>query len=230
MSANKKKSIPRWVVLLVVLFAAVNWLSQNGSDFLSGNDSTSSAGSGAVAGSGGPAGKIGDYDVLQNCQLVNHRHNDGDSFLVAHGGEKTMFRLYFVDTAESEFKSYRDGNNNHKRIADQARYFSITDKQATQLGREAKKQVLELLAENPFTVLTRWENVYGPDRKYAFVQIQLDGKTHYLHEYLVKNGLVRIHTKGATMADGKSASDQKKYLYQLEKRAKSMALGAWGMN
>jgi hypothetical protein len=61
------------------------------------------------------------WTVYQNCPLVDHHNNDGDSFHIRlpDGGIDEV-RLYFVDTPESSFKRYSDGNTNGERIAQQA--------------------------------------------------------------------------------------------------------------
>lgn len=170
------------------------------------------------------------FEVLEGCKLKEHRNNDGDSFHVLHGGKETEFRLYFVDTAESQYKSYRDGNNNGDRIREQGDYFGGLDReQTTALGTAAKKFALNLLDKRKFTVVTQWENVYGPDRKYCFVIVNWKGKDVWLHELLVAQGLVRIHTKPFTLPDNTSASRQRKKLKALEADAKKAKRGGWSL-
>ncbi len=174
--------------------------------------------------------KSREFDVLKSCKLVTHRHNDGDSFHVKHGGKETEFRLYFVDTAESKYKTYRDGNNNGKRIREQGEYFGGLDMQVTtEIGKVAKSFVIDLLSKQNFTVVTKWENVYTPERKYCYVIVKWEGKEVYLHELLVAKGLVRIKTRGAALPDNTKYHDQKKKLVKMESRAKDAKLGAWGM-
>lgn len=168
------------------------------------------------------------FDVLENCELINHRHNDGDSFHVKHGGKQTEFRLYFVDTPESKYKSYRDGNNNGKRLREQGNAMGgLSQDQTTTVGTAAKKFVLDLLAKQKFRVATQWENVYGPDRKYAFIIVKWEGREVYLHELLTAKGLSRIHTKPMTLPDSTSSSRQRNRLREIEKEAKKLKLGAW---
>ncbi|NWK57019.1 thermonuclease family protein [Verrucomicrobiaceae bacterium N1E253] len=170
------------------------------------------------------------YDLLSAATLVDHRHNDGDSFWVKHETGETEFRLYYVDTPESRAKTYRNGENNHRRIAQQGDYFGGLDqKQCTRIGAEAKEFVLNLLRAGKFRVATRWESVYGSPRKYAFVLVTIDGRECYLHEVLVARGFARIHTKPAVMPDGTSTQQQKKRLATIEADARSRRLGAWGI-
>ncbi|GAA5493960.1 hypothetical protein Rhal01_00113 [Rubritalea halochordaticola] len=168
------------------------------------------------------------YDVLKGCALEEHRHNDGDSFHVRHGRDTTEFRLYFVDTPESKYKTYRDGNDNGKRIDEQGKYFSgLSRDQTTAVGMVAKKHIMKLLRRQEFTVVTKWDNVYGPERRYAFVVVDWNGKQVYLHELLVAHGLARIHTRPATLPDNTAASRQREKLKVLESLAKEAKRGGW---
>ena len=169
----------------------------------------------------------GDYEVLEGCSLVENRRNDGDSFYVKHESGKTEFRLYFVDTPESAYKEYRNGENNGERLDQQAKYFSINRKKAIEIGKKAKQFTQRLLQKHPFTIVTKWEGVYGPERRYGFVIVKYAGKPVYLHEILVKEGLVRIHTKPTTLPSGRSGREQLKYLKKLEAKAEEKGLGAW---
>ena len=55
------------------------------------------------------------YQIWEDCMMIDHRGNDGDSFHIQapHGREE--IRIYFVDAPESAARSYRDGNTNHAR-------------------------------------------------------------------------------------------------------------------
>ena len=174
--------------------------------------------------------RSGEFEILKNCSLVNHRHNDGDSFHVKHGGKETEFRLYFVDTAESAYKKYGRGENNGKRLREQGDYFGgLEMQQTTALGKIAKSLVKDLLKKQKFTVVTKWENVYSPERKYCYVIVNFQGREVYLHELLCAKGLVRIKTRGASIPGGVSYHQQKKKLLQMEAVAKRLKLGGWGM-
>ena len=174
--------------------------------------------------------KWGDFDLLTDCELVSHRHNDGDSFHVATGKGEFEFRLYYVDAPESAAKTYRNGENNFKRLAQQGRAMGgLSQKQITGIGKEAKHFVKDLLGQQKFRVATRWENVYGPERRYAFVLVLWNGQERYLHEILVEKGMARIHTKPAKLPDGASVSSHLRQLRKLEKMAKQQHQGAWGI-
>lgn len=175
--------------------------------------------------------KTGGYEIYRGCKLVDHRGNDGDSFLVKlpDGRERTL-RLYYVDTPESAFKSYRGGQTNHARIDDQAADLGgITPQQAVETGKQAKHFTLALLASAPFDIYTRWDEPFHDQRYHAFIEVRSGGKPRWLHELLVEKGLVRIHTKGATLPDGTSYQKQKARLKDLERTAKQAGTGVWGM-
>lgn len=165
------------------------------------------------------------WDLLEDCHLVYHRNNDGDSFHVEDGGgKKTEFRLYFVDTPESRLHQY-----NGERLDEQADYFYTDRELVIEVGKAAKKFVLDLLGKQSFRVVTQWENVYGPERKYCYVLVQWEGEEVYLHELLVAKGLVRIHTKPMMLPDGTSSNRQRKRLFQMQDDARSQRIGAWGL-
>jgi len=41
---------------------------------------------------------INNFEVLDGCQLVDDKDNDGDSFRIKHGNSEYTLRLYFVET------------------------------------------------------------------------------------------------------------------------------------
>lgn len=170
------------------------------------------------------------YDTLDACELISHRHNDGDSFHVRCDKGDVEFRLYYVDTPESAAKTYRNGENNFKRLAQQARAMGgLNQKETTRIGKDAKYFVKALFGKQKFRVVTRWENVYGPERRYAFVMVRWNGQERYLHEILIEKGMARIHTKPAKLPDGTSISSHLRHLRKLEKKAKQQHKGAWGV-
>ena len=172
-----------------------------------------------------------EWEVLKNCKLITGRNSDGDSFHVKHSGGEDEFRLYFADTPESEYKTYGGGENNGKRLDDQAEYFGISREQVIDVGKEAKSFTLRLLKKEPFKIVTKWEPVIrqSPERKHAYVIVHYEGREVYLHELLVSRGLVRIHTRGAAMPGGRSYHEQKAHLQNWEKSVKEKKIGGWGM-
>ncbi|MEO5914986.1 MAG: hypothetical protein ABIS50_12190 [Luteolibacter sp.] len=174
--------------------------------------------------------KIGGYEVYRNCTLVEARNNDGDSFMLKlPDGRQSEFRLYFVDTPESAFKSYKGGETNRQRIDEQAAEMGgITAQQAVQIGQDAKHFTLDLLASRPFDIYTRWDSPFHDNRFHAFVEVKQNGKSRWLDELLVEKGFVRIHTKGADLPDGITYAKQKAHLLDLERAAKKAEAGVWG--
>ena len=135
-----------------------------------------------------------------------------------------------MDAPESAARSYRDGNTNYKRIAQQGEAMGgLTQHETTQVGVEAKQFVKNLLKGKKFDIATTREKVYGSHRIYAYIIVKSDGEERYLHELLVANGLGRIHTKPMTLPDNTSSSRHKENLRKLENHAKSKNYGAWGL-
>ncbi len=161
---------------------------------------------------------VGGYEKFEGCRWVEHRQNDGDSFrLKLPDGRVEQFRLYFADCPESAFKSYGGGRNNHERIHDQARDMGTTDQEVVEIGKEAKRRVAEALSGEGVTIFTEWDEPFGDRRFHAFVRTPDD---KWLHQWLVEEGLARVHTKGAPLPDGTPEVSQKRKLEDLERSAR----------
>jgi endonuclease YncB( thermonuclease family) len=179
-----------------------------------------------------PAGKpertqTAAYEVISGCRWHDDSHNDGDSFYAQlPDGRTEQFRLYYVDAPESQFRTYGRGATNNKRIHEQAQALGLTDQQAVEIGQRAKSRTHDLLGSKPFTIYTRWEDPFGDKRYHAFVVAAEGGP--FLEETLVREGLVRIYTKGADMPDGTPVKERLRQLRELEKEAKRAKRGAWG--
>lgn len=172
----------------------------------------------------------GNWELLKHCRLITGRNNDGDSFHIQHAEGENEFRLYFVDAPESAYKEYHNGDTNGKRLQQQGDYFGGLDRdQATKLGQEGKNFTKSLLLKGGFKVLTQWEDVVRPGRSYGLVIVEWEGDEVYLHELLVAQGLVRIHTAGANLPQGRSEREQRKYLESWEQEVKAKGIGGWGM-
>ncbi len=161
----------------------------------------------------------GGWQHLEGCTLVEHRNNDGDSFLLRHSGGETLFRLYFVDCPEK----YRSSLN-ADRVAQQARDFGLSEADTVATGEEARDFTLALLRKGPVTVDTRWQPVFKSERRFAVVTA--GGRD--LAEALVSRGLARIYTEGVSRPGGLSRRDEEARLRELEHEAKTKHLGAWG--
>ena len=168
------------------------------------------------------------WTIHRACTLVTHPLNDGDSFRVKlPDGSERDYRLYFVDTPESQFKRYPDGNTNAKRIGEQARYFHISSDKAVAIGSKAKEFTLSILEDNYIDVITKNEAVFDSERHYAHIQMNYQAQHQRLDEILVQRGLARIYTQGADLADGTSLEKHRQHLRALEAKAKQQKLGAW---
>ena len=187
--------------------------------------------SGATAETSPIPSKSGGYETFTGCALAPDRGNDGDSFRVKlPDGRNEIVRLYFVDTPESTFKSYGGGENNHRRIDQQAADMGgITPQQAVEIGKKAKGFTLATLESAPFTIHTQWDSPYKDRRYHAFIEVKVNGKHCFLHELLVEEGLARVHTKGAPLPDGTSERKHEDHLFKLQRTAKSKEAGAWGL-
>lgn len=203
-----------WPMVVLFVLALVLWLKDHKRDLTA-----------VVGGEEAAAVEDGRYERIAGCVLVEHRQNDGDSFRVKlPDGRTEQIRLYFVDAPESAFRTYGGGRNNHGRIDDQAAAFGVVPARAVEVGLEAKKKVAGLLGDEPFVIHTMWDDPFGDRRFHAFVELPDGG---WLHERLVEEGLVRIHTKGEDVPGGLRRDDQKRRLGELEDTARSERRGGW---
>ena len=156
---------------------------------------------------------------LTNCRLARNESNDADSFHVKAGAKEYIFRLYFVDAAETD-------DSFPERVEEQGKYFRLTSAQAVQLGKLAQQFTKEKLAQ-PFTVRTCMQDALGrskTDRYYAFISTK-DGD---LAELLVANGLARLHGSEAKPVGLSSPERMWAKLERLEREARAQKVGAWG--
>ncbi len=242
MAGRAKKQSP-WLVILIIAAAVVLWaLDQRKAGDEHGSGSArrenipastppSSKPSPPVQRDARPGTteRHGRYEIHRNCTLAADNTNDGDSFRVLlPDGRREIFRLYFVDTPESAFKTYRNGENNHDRIRDQAGYFGISPEEAVEVGKEGKHFVLGLLGKRPFTVHTEWDSPFRDQRYHAFIEVNDGGKPKWLHEVLIEIGLARLKTKPANLPDGTKADSHRRYLETLQAAARKSRTGGWG--
>lgn len=162
-----------------------------------------------------------EWETIRECRLIEHAANDGDSFHVDADGEERLFRLYFVDTPETE-----DDGRMADRIAEQAELFGISEEENLEMGKKAAAFTRAVLSR-PFTVTTRGQDARGASaikREYAFVETA-DGED--LGEMLVSRGLARSYGEDAT-TPSESASDLRAKYDGLEAQAKRERVGVWG--
>ena len=160
------------------------------------------------------------WHVFKGCRLLTNQANDADSFHVSAGGKEYLFRLYFVDAAETDASV-------PARVKEQARYFGITPHQTMLLGNLAKRFTREKLAR-PFTVRTCLQDAMGRSRMqrfYAFIETA-DGD---LAELLVANGLARVYGSAANPVGLRSPEREWQKLKRLEREAQVQKVGGWGV-
>ena len=161
------------------------------------------------------------WDELVGCRLLANPSNDGDSFHVEHKGKEYIFRLCFVDCAETSH-DYKD------RVEDQAEWWGIETEEVLRYGAEAAAFTREIL-KGKFTVFTRYEDARGQSAlKRNFAMIKVGEK--YLCEILVEAGLARTYGYPCVLPTGQSATSFRSHLDKLEKQAKRARKGAWATN
>lgn len=159
--------------------------------------------------------------ILKDCSYLPNPANDGDSFHVRANGREYIFRLYFVDSPETDASL-------PERVAVQAKYFAITTPQTLQIGLEAERFTRQHLA-HPFTVRTCKQDARGRSRlKRYFAFIEIDHAD--LGELLVANGLARVYGAASDPPDLNSPGVEWRKLEQLERKAKEQKIGAWGID
>ena len=166
-----------------------------------------------------PERNVGQWEKLESA-VLGDGYMDGDSMYVRHKGKTYIFRLYFVDTPETDDRS-QDRNR------EQASYFGVSTDRVIPLGEQAKKFTRSLLSGRQLTVWTRWQDARGASQQQRFFAcIEVDGQD--LADALVANGLARVFGASAVTHDGQSPDNRFARLRQLESRAKARKLGAWG--
>jgi endonuclease YncB( thermonuclease family) len=158
--------------------------------------------------------------TLRDCRYLPNPANDGDSFHVQAGGREYIFRLYFVDSPETDASV-------PGRVAEQAKYFAVTAAQTLEIGLEAERFTRQQLAR-PFTVRTCRQDARGRGwRKRYFAFVQIDHGD--LGELLVANGLARVFGAASDPPGMNTPGVEWRRLKQLERRAKEQTIGGWGV-
>jgi competence protein ComEA len=159
------------------------------------------------------------WEVLEGCRLMTNSIADGDSFHVRHQDREYIFRLYFIDTPESE-ASFTE------RAKDQATYFGIFPNDIPRAATAASKFTRETLTGAEITVITRWQNALGRSRLARFYAVVLvNGKN--LAEELVARGHARIYGPRANWPDGQRSTTFINKLKNLELTAREQKRGVW---
>ena len=155
------------------------------------------------------------WETLEDCRLATNEYFDGDSFHVSAGGKDKIFRLYAVDTAETN-DEFPD------RVREQEKFFKTTKAVVLECGKQAEKLTRRLL-QKPFTVKTKWVDAKGNSRQQRFFgRITLaDGSDLGLR--LVEAGLARSYGIRQDLP-----ADYLADLDRAEAAAKRKRLGLWG--
>jgi endonuclease YncB( thermonuclease family) len=159
------------------------------------------------------------WNTLTNCQYVDSKDNDGDSFRVKCGTDEFIARLYFVDAPETNLRY-------PERTREQSEYFGVTIDETMKAGRKARDAVQELLRE-PFVIRTRRASAAGRSiepRYYALIEV--GGKS--LAEILVSQGLARTKGVIVNLPTGENWKAYVEKLRALESEARQKRLGVWG--
>ena len=158
--------------------------------------------------------------TYKDCRYLPNAANDGDSFHVRAAGKEYIFRLYFVDAPETDMRI-------PDRVAEQAKYFHATIRDALQIGLEAERFTRKKLSR-PFTIRTRKQDARGRSRRpryFAFVQTD----TGDLGEQLIANGLARAYGAASGLPGMSTPESEWRKLKQLEGKAKKQKIGGWGI-
>lgn len=153
-----------------------------------------------------------------NCRLIPSDFNDGDSFHVQRGRKHEIYRLYFVDCAETD-RLLED------RIEDQAAYWNISIERVHELGAEASKFTADFLKE-PFTVATERTDAGGRSQRgrlFGFVRVG----DRDLAEALVEAGYARLYGFEVDLPDGTPKQKVLARLRAAEHRARQQKRGGW---
>ena len=182
---------------------------------------------------GGEAQAAKKWREYTGCQLRESGGNDGDSFHVEIGSLKSatarhkLFRLYFVDTPESE-------TSLPERLEDQRKYWDLPDAQTVvKCGKMASKFTKDYLGKRPFIAFSKLQDAMGRsklDRDYAMISLDGTEKTD-LGYLLVRNGLARPTTTPVDLSDlegyERNAKSWMQRLKVAEAEAKRERLGCW---
>ena len=155
---------------------------------------------------------------LTGCQYVAEDYNDGDSFGVKCGADEYIFRLYFVDTPETNLRY-------PERTREQSEYFGVTLDETMKAGVKAKETVRDIL-QQPFVVWTRWASAQGRSKKPRYLGfIEIGGKG--LAELLVSKGLARTKGVFVNLPTGEKSKVYVERLHALEREAQQQRIGIW---
>lgn len=158
------------------------------------------------------------WRVYENCVLEPNEANDGDSFHVKYKNRRYLFRLYFVDTPETD-------DSIPERVKEQAAYWGIDEQTSIRLGKEAARFTARFL-DKGFTAYSKLQDARGrsdKDRDYAIIKV---GEQD-LAEELVRNGLARVYGMGIDLPDDTGEKVMWWRLKTAEREARTRQAGGW---
>jgi endonuclease YncB( thermonuclease family) len=161
------------------------------------------------------------WEVLENCRLASSEYADGDSFHVIHNGKDHHFRLYFVDCPETDDRF-------PARLEDQAKALGIQLSEVMTVGKKAGEFSAALL-QQPFTVLTKWEDARGASKSQRFYAVILVGNKN-LAEELTKNGLARAYGMPADYPSAAQTQSFQRRLKGLQASAINSRKGGYALS
>lgn len=157
------------------------------------------------------------WTTITGCRFLDSKYYDADSFHVVCGGDEKIFRLYFVDAPETDFR--------FGRLYRQSEYFAASEEYVLEIGKEATSYVSALLT-NTLTIHTKWARAGGQSRLPRFYAVvDVDGRD--LAALLVENGFARVFGARTTYPDGTKSKDVELNLRTLEDRARRNRVGIW---
>jgi endonuclease YncB( thermonuclease family) len=176
-----------------------------------------------------PAGQasrtpLPEFKIFPKAKLIESRANEADTLRikVSDTEDEHIFVLYFVDAPDISL-------THPQRVQEQGRYFGVSSQRVIEEGQRAANYVTQLLKQQPFTVMTRWEEVPGLSRYYALILVEISpGKQVYLADLLVQQGYARVAGVTSSLpADSRSINDYALELQELKRRAQQSKAGIW---
>jgi len=181
------------------------------------------------------------WRTYKDVEFDNQQGFDGDSFhLKVPSGEKIfdwVIRLYGVDCPETD-------NRFPERNAEQAKHFGIDVEDVPGWGKKAARRTRDLLRGAKEIRLhvrdpkEKTRKAKGREQRYYGIveMIDKDGKSTFLHEELLKEGLARAFGMAAPWppkdagrhGEEKTEERFERELKRLEHKAKQDKKGIWG--
>lgn len=169
-----------------------------------------------------------EFKIFPKARLIESRANEADTLRIKVDDteEEQVFVLYFVDALDASW-------THPQRVQEQGRYFGVSNHQRiVDEGVKAVQYVTGLLKKQPFTVMTRWEEVPDRSRFYALILVEISpGRHAYLADLLVQQGYARLAGVTTVLpADARTAEQYGLELQELRKQAQQRKAGIWAVS